>query len=222
MLGSMSDRSRLSELRVPAVSELDLAKLRAGRLARLQTMLRRYDLPVALLYSTPNIRYATGVDVMSVWTAGTFARYCLVPAEGAPILFEYSGSMHVSQKLVADLKQADEQSKNDLMAKAMMAMMPAPIKALEQEAESSKQFTTDGAMAVLSVKFNMSTLEAAIGAATQMAAAFGGGAGGPPGMQPMNPPGDQPKDRGDGGGSAAFRARRSGPACWPDGARPPR
>ena len=106
MLGSMSDRSRLSELRVPAVSELDLAKLRAGRLARLQTMLRRYDLPVALLYSTPNIRYATGVDVMSVWTAGTFARYCLVPAEGTPILFEYSGSMHVSQKFVADVRPA--------------------------------------------------------------------------------------------------------------------
>src|SRR5436190_23724583 len=69
-------------------------------------MLRRHDLPVALLYSTPNLRNATGVDVMSVWTAGTFARYCLVPAEGTPILFEYSGSMHVSQKLVADVRPA--------------------------------------------------------------------------------------------------------------------
>src|SRR5437773_2262873 len=106
MLGPMSERPRLSELRVPTVRELDFARLRAGRLARLQTMLRRHDLPVALLYSTPNIRYATGVDVMSVWTAGTFARYCLVPAEGAPILFEYSGSVHVSQKLVRDVRPA--------------------------------------------------------------------------------------------------------------------
>src|SRR6059036_3827012 len=106
MLGPMSERPRLSELRVPTVRELDFARLRAGRLARLQTMLRRHDLPVALLYSTPNIRYATGVDVMAVWTAGTFARYCLVPAEGAPILFEYKGSIHVSQKVVADVRPA--------------------------------------------------------------------------------------------------------------------
>jgi Xaa-Pro aminopeptidase len=37
---------------------------------------------------------------------GTFARYCLVPAEGVPILFEYKGSMHVSQKVVADVRPA--------------------------------------------------------------------------------------------------------------------
>src|SRR3989442_7700144 len=106
MLGPMSERPRLSELRVPTVRELDFARLRAARLARLQTMLRRHDFPVALLYSTRTIRYATGVDVMSVWTAGTFARYCLVPAEGAPILCEYSGSMHVSRKLLRDVRPA--------------------------------------------------------------------------------------------------------------------
>lgn len=94
--------------RLPAttVDEIDFSQLRAGRLARLQTMMKRHDLPVALLYSTPNIRYATGADVMGVWTSGTFARYCVVPAEGAPILFEYSGSMHVSRKVVADVRPA--------------------------------------------------------------------------------------------------------------------
>jgi Xaa-Pro aminopeptidase len=87
-------------------SEIDFAQLRAGRLARLQTMMKRHDLPVALLYNTANIRYATGADVMAVWTAGTFARYCIVPAEGAPILFEYKGSMHVSRKVVGDVRPA--------------------------------------------------------------------------------------------------------------------
>jgi Xaa-Pro aminopeptidase len=43
---------------------------------------------------------------MAVWTAGTFARYCLVPAEGAPVLFEYKGSVHVSQKVVGDVRPA--------------------------------------------------------------------------------------------------------------------
>jgi len=106
MLSAMPIRPRVASLPVPARDAIDFAALRAGRLARLQTMLKRHDFPVALLYSTPNIRYATGVDVMSVWTAGTFARYCLVPAEGTPVLFEYSGSMHVSRKLVRDVRPA--------------------------------------------------------------------------------------------------------------------
>jgi Xaa-Pro aminopeptidase len=106
MLSPMSIRPDIERLPVPKLAEIDLVALRAGRLARLQTMLARYDMPVALLYGTPNIRYATGVDVMSVWTAGTFARYCLVPAQGVPMLFEYSGSMHVSRKLVRDVRPA--------------------------------------------------------------------------------------------------------------------
>lgn len=115
-----------------------------------------------------------------------------------------------AKKAIADVQQADQKSSNDMMAQAIMAAMP---KALQDEAESTKQFTTDGALAVASVKFNMSTLQSAVGAATQMAAAFGGGAGGPPGMQPMNPPGDQPKDkggrgnRGGGGGGRGGRGK---------------
>ena len=81
-------RPRISNLRVPNVSEIDMGALRRGRLARLQAEMKRYDLPVCLFYRTANIRYATGVDVMGVWTAGTFARYCLVPAEGAPTRIE--------------------------------------------------------------------------------------------------------------------------------------
>src|SRR5439155_6171351 len=103
---TMPSRVRASRLRIPNVSEIDFAKLRAGRLARLQAMMKRHGFPVALLYGTANIRYATGVDVMGVWTAGTFARYAILPAEGAPILFEYKGSMHVAQKLVRDVRPA--------------------------------------------------------------------------------------------------------------------
>src|SRR5215468_417194 len=102
----MPNRPSVDRLAVPSIDAIDLAALRAGRLARLQTMLARHDFPVALLYNTANIRYATGVDVMAVWTAGTFARYCLVPARGEPILFEYKGSMHVSQKIVRDVRPA--------------------------------------------------------------------------------------------------------------------
>jgi Xaa-Pro aminopeptidase len=106
ILAPMPNRPGDARLAVPSLDAIDLVALRTGRLARLQTMLARHDFPVALLYNTANIRYATGVDVMAVWTAGTFARYCLVPARGEPILFEYKGSIHVSQKIVRDVRPA--------------------------------------------------------------------------------------------------------------------
>jgi len=99
-------RPRIHQLRVPNLSEINFEHLRAGRLARLQAMMKRHDLPVCLFFNPANIRYATGTDVMGVWTAGTFARYCVVPADGAPVLFEYKGSIHVSQKLVRDVRPA--------------------------------------------------------------------------------------------------------------------
>jgi Xaa-Pro aminopeptidase len=102
----LATRNRVSRLRVPNVTDIDFGRLRAGRLARLQAMMRRHDLPVCLFYNPANIRYATGTDVMGVWTAGTFARYCVVPAEGEPVLFEYKGSIHVTQKLVRDVRPA--------------------------------------------------------------------------------------------------------------------
>ena len=93
-------------LRVPNITEIDFKQLRAGRLARLQAMMARHDIPIALFYNPANIRYATGTDVMGVWTATTLARYALVPAEGEPIMFEYGNSMHVSEKFVRDVRPA--------------------------------------------------------------------------------------------------------------------
>lgn len=94
-------------LRVPNLSEIDFKQLRAGRLARLQAMMAKHDIPVCLFYNPANIRYATGTEVMGVWTATTLARYSLVPAEGKPIHFEYANSAHVSRKFVEDVRPAD-------------------------------------------------------------------------------------------------------------------
>jgi len=92
--------------RVPNLSEIDFTALRAGRLARLQQMMHRHEIPICLFYNPGNIRYATGTEVMGVWTATTLARYALVPADGAPIMFEYMNSIHVSQKFVDDVRPA--------------------------------------------------------------------------------------------------------------------
>ena len=96
----------IQTLRVPNLSEINFLALREGRLTRLQQMMKRHEIPVCLFYNPGNIRYATGTEVMGVWTATTLARFSVVPAEGAPVMFEYMNSMHVSEKFVDDVRPA--------------------------------------------------------------------------------------------------------------------
>ena len=96
----------VQRLRVPNLNEIDMAALRANRLARLRAAMRQHGIPICLFFSPANIRYATGTDVMGVWTALTLARYCLLAVEHDPVLFEYRNSMHVSRKLVRDVRPA--------------------------------------------------------------------------------------------------------------------
>jgi Xaa-Pro aminopeptidase len=96
----------VSRLRIPNLSEVNFERLRSGRLERLQTVMSEHEMAVCLLYKPANIRYATGTDMMGVWTAGTFARYCIVPAEGDPILFEYKDAIHIAQRIVKDVRPA--------------------------------------------------------------------------------------------------------------------
>jgi Xaa-Pro aminopeptidase len=106
MRGAMGTEPHATTLRVPNAAEIDYGRLKAGRLARLQEALRLHELPVCLFYSPGNVRYATGVGLMSVWTQGAFFRYCLVPAEGAPILFEYPDAMHLAERAFEDVRPA--------------------------------------------------------------------------------------------------------------------
>ncbi|HEY1252242.1 MAG TPA: Xaa-Pro peptidase family protein [Thermoanaerobaculia bacterium] len=73
----------------------DRARLRAGRLARLQSAMRARDVEACLLFNDPNIRYATGTSAMPIWSNTTFVRCALVPAEGRPILFDYPNAVHL-------------------------------------------------------------------------------------------------------------------------------
>jgi Xaa-Pro aminopeptidase len=93
-------------LRVPNLNEIDMRALRFNRAARMREAMRKHDIPICLFFNPANIRYVTGTDVMGVWTASTFARYCLFALDRDPILFEYRTSMHVSQKLVRDVRPA--------------------------------------------------------------------------------------------------------------------
>ncbi len=85
-------------------SDVSLARLRTGRLARLQAAMREHDVGCCLLFNEPNIRYATGASAMPIWSNTTFVRCALVPAEGRPILFEHPNSMHLFRGIEADVR----------------------------------------------------------------------------------------------------------------------
>jgi Xaa-Pro aminopeptidase len=84
--------------------DVDLGALRAGRLARLQAAMRAHHMSACLLFNEPNIRYATGASAMRIYEMSTFVRCALVPAEGRPIVFEHTNSMHRSRQVVEDVR----------------------------------------------------------------------------------------------------------------------
>ena len=66
--------------------------------------MRRHDVEVCLLFNEPNIRYATSVTAMPVWSNTTFVRAAMVPAEGQPVLFEHGNSIHRSHAYFDDVR----------------------------------------------------------------------------------------------------------------------
>ncbi len=71
------------------VTPNDLNSMRQYRLGRVQAELVRSGYGAAVLLDPCNIRYATDSRNMSVWTLHNRVRCAFVPAEGAPILFEF-------------------------------------------------------------------------------------------------------------------------------------
>jgi len=83
---------RLADGAQPAsgAAPIDLTALRNYRYARVQRLLRENDCAAALLINPINIRYATDTRNMTVWLLHNMGRYCVVPAEGPAVLFEYA------------------------------------------------------------------------------------------------------------------------------------
>lgn len=66
-------------------------RLRRDRLQRLKNQMQKYDFSALLLNLGDNIRYATGTWDQ-IWRMANQTRYCLVPRQGEPILFETVGT----------------------------------------------------------------------------------------------------------------------------------
>jgi Xaa-Pro dipeptidase len=85
-------------------SGVALERLRAGRLARLQASMRAHGVESCLLFNEPNVRYATGVSAMPIWSNTTFINCAVVPAEGRPVVFMHGNSMHLFRGIEADVR----------------------------------------------------------------------------------------------------------------------
>jgi Xaa-Pro aminopeptidase len=112
----MSHRSRLLPEGValsrspqsPPRQNVDLAALRAWRLARLRDELRARDYAGALLYDPINIRYAADARNMQVWCLHNAVRYVFVPTEGPVVLFDFHNCAHLSagNEVIAEVRPA--------------------------------------------------------------------------------------------------------------------
>ncbi|MEQ8370136.1 MAG: Xaa-Pro peptidase family protein [Alphaproteobacteria bacterium] len=82
-------------------SQIDMAALRQGRLARAQQALRAANCPAMVLYDPVNVRYCTGTRQMQVYSLQNPHRYAFVPAEGKPVMFEFgaSGAQWVARQI---------------------------------------------------------------------------------------------------------------------------
>ena len=74
----------------------DLARMRRYRLERIRAELRRRDLAGIHLYDPLNVRYATDVTNMQLWTLHNPVRAAWVPVEGPVVLFDFHHCEHLS------------------------------------------------------------------------------------------------------------------------------
>lgn len=84
---------------VRADTPIDLARLRLERLKRLRTILVASDCAGAVFFDPINIRYATDVSNMQVWSLHNPARYAFIASEGPVILFEFPSCAHLGAEM---------------------------------------------------------------------------------------------------------------------------
>ena len=72
-------------------ARIDFDRLRRDRLARARMMMEKYDLGALVCFVGENVRYITSV-FQGNWKNNIYIRYCVLPRDGEPVLFETAGS----------------------------------------------------------------------------------------------------------------------------------
>mgnify|MGYP001827326140 CR=1 FL=1 len=82
---------------------IDFEALRAYRLGRAREQMEKYDLGALLCFDQDNNRYITNTH-LAEWARGKYWRWCLLPPEGEPVLFEVGTDATVKRVLCPWLK----------------------------------------------------------------------------------------------------------------------
>jgi Xaa-Pro dipeptidase len=122
---------------------VDPARLRTGRLERLQATMRAQDVEACLLFNDPNVRYATGASAMPIYSGTTFVRGALVPAAGRPILFEHPNSMHLFRAIESDVRPMHAWEFYDDAAAQAAIFARETVDALRELGVSSRRLAVD-------------------------------------------------------------------------------
>ncbi|MGH7903140.1 MAG: M24 family metallopeptidase, partial [Candidatus Dormibacteraceae bacterium] len=72
-------------------ARVDFDRLRRDRLTRARMMMEKHDLGALVCFVGENVRYITSV-YQGNWKNNIFIRYCVLPRDGDPVLFETAGS----------------------------------------------------------------------------------------------------------------------------------
>jgi hypothetical protein len=72
-------------------ARVDFDRLRKDRLARARMKMEEHDLGALVCFVGENVRYITSV-FQGNWKNNIFIRYCVLPRDGDPVLFETAGS----------------------------------------------------------------------------------------------------------------------------------
>jgi Xaa-Pro aminopeptidase len=81
-----------------AEQRIDFEAMRAYKLQRIQTQLAQKDLGAMVCFDPDNIRYATSTAI-GEWSKDKYVRWCIVPREGEPYLFELGSAQEVKKAL---------------------------------------------------------------------------------------------------------------------------
>jgi len=82
---------------------IDFDALREYRLARAREQMEKYDLGALLCFDLDNIRYITNTN-LAEWARGKYMRWCVLPREGEPVLFEMGTAAVAKRELCPWLK----------------------------------------------------------------------------------------------------------------------
>ncbi len=82
---------------------IDFDAMRAYKLQRVREQMEKHDLGALLCMDQDNIRYITSTH-LAEWTRGKYFRWCLLPREGEPYLFEVGTATVVKRELCPWLK----------------------------------------------------------------------------------------------------------------------